>query len=293
MAGLKLEQMGLGRSEFFASLTRPDFPAIESRERWDRHNARALRAIGIKGESKDARRALGLAETIYPVNSNGIRSPVPTTMASARARLRAAEQFGAHAWEVCEGLAEPAHFFTGIPRYGEVYDPGEIDPELFKERFRAELNAAGASGAGGILMAVIEAEYQMRTGKWFFHWHGIASGGKLAAFDNLRDLPAYYSPRREKGEPKADVAYRIKISRRPLFNLPDPLTYCVKPWNARWADEEGNRGRRRRLPLDALPSALLWQDQYTLGDITLLMGLRPGRNGFISINSTRMIADFA
>jgi hypothetical protein len=42
------------------------------------------------------------------------------------------------------------------------------------------------------------------------------------------------------------------------------------------------------MPAGAISAMLLWQDQWHLSDITLLMGMRPGRNGLIVLGGTRM-----
>lgn len=123
---------------------------------------------------------------------------------------------------------------------------------------------------------------------WRFHWHGIASGGKHAALNALRDTPAFEGHKRQPGEPKPDVALRMRIARRPLYNLPHPLTYCIKPWRARWTRDDGSRGRPLRLLHKARVQALLWQHRWSLPDTSLLMGIRPGHNGFIPLDSTRV-----
>lgn len=287
MAGLSLTEMGSGPDRYRGSIVSDGWPTELVQAGWDTKNALTLvRSAGAK-RSQSRHQVHNLARRLA-VQPGADGSPVPSSMASVRHRYAVADDIGAHLAQTCDELLEPAHFFTVIPTYGEVDEPGGLDPTWANERFRNDLNDCGARGSGGILFAVLEAEYQSRTGRWRFHWHGVACGGKLRAVDSLRRLKAYHSWRRKAGEPKAAVPYRVRVTRRPLYDLPKPLTYCIKPWNARWEDENGERSRRRRMPREVIPAALLWQDQWSISDIALLMGLRPGRNGFVVIGSTPM-----
>ena len=288
MAGTRLNEMGPGQDRYRASLLFGGWPSIATQTSWDATHTRILVRFADAAARRFRRKAGDLARRLVPTDPIESTSPVPTTMASVRYRYLLAGEIAAHLSDFCDRLEEPALFFTVIPDYGEVDDPDDLDALWMKERLRNDLNDRGALGSDGILYAVVEAEYQMRTGRWRFHWHGVASGGKLRAVNGLRELKAYHTPRRRPDERKAAVPYRIKVCSRPLFNLPKPLTYCIKPWFARWENDEGERSRRRRMPREAIPAMLLWQDEWSISDITLLMGLRPGRNGFVIIGSTRM-----
>lgn len=287
MVGIRLTGMQPGPDRFRASLVFEQWPSVAAQAAWDATHARILIKLltTAEGPSPQARE---LARRLAWDNASTDGSPVPTTMASVRYRYLISEEIAAHASHLCEHLEEPAHFFTVIPDYGEADRPDDLDARSIKERFRNDLNDRGAIGSDGILFAVLEAEYQVRTGRWRFHWHGVASGGKLLAINRLRALRAYHSPRRRPGEPKASVPYRIKVSQRPLYDLPKPLTYCIKPWSARWENEAGKRGPRLRMPLHAIPATLFWQDRWSISDTTLLMGLRVRSAGLFPLGSTRM-----
>ena len=279
MAGIALEDMLAGPRRFRPSWRSPSFPTDDYCCGWDLRNAGKLeRSAAHTVPGPHADEMLELASLLRP----DLKAPVPTSMASARYRREITDRVCSQLWRTTDALVEPPHFFTAIPDYGDVplADLSGLDPETMTARFRTALNEHGAGGSEGILFAVVEGEYQTRTTIMRAHMHGIASGQTLAAVDALRDTRAFYSPRRQKGEPKPEVAYRIKISRRPLFNLPDPLTYCIKHWYARWVSPEGKRGSRLRLPNDAAVEALLWQHSHTISEVSLLMGLRPGRRGF-------------
>lgn len=288
MAGLSIQLMGAAARQYRPSRQMAEFQTEAYCRAWDFRNAAKLERFALTIEGPQAPAALALARLLREAAEP--ESPVPTSMATNLGRRDVADRVCGQAWAITDRLVEPAFFFTAIPRYGEVSlaDLPGFDPSNIKGLFRTELNGGGALGSDGILFAVLEAEYQIRSGMWRFHWHGCASGGKLAALEQLRGLRAYRSPRRQAGGPKPDVAYRIKISRRPLFNSPKPHTYCIKLWRARWVRDDGSRSRRLRLPDEAAVQALLWQHRHTLANVSLVMGMRPGRHGFIPLNSTRM-----
>ena len=76
------------------------------------------------------------------------------------------------------------------------------------------------------------------------------------------------------------------MSKKPLFNLPEPLTYVVQssyPHRPTFVDKDGElrRGtRKRRIPEPYHTQWLLWMDRWSIDDMLLLSGLRVTRSGF-------------
>lgn len=170
--------------------------------------------------------------------------------------------------------------FTALLPDGVVDVSGllEFDPARRLQAFRSTLNRRGAAEASGFLFACIHGEFDPTTCLFHLHLHGLASDGYLDLLDSLRSLPAYRSAR-GSGEKQ-----KVRIGRRPLDNLPYPLTYIVQSsWPSRWRGEiDGVAQRsaiRARIPEPYHTAHLLWLDRWSLQDVTLLMGLRVTPDG--------------
>lgn len=160
----------------------------------------------------------------------------------------------------------------------------ETDPNTLRDAFRSNLNRCGATKADGYLIAFLDGEYEPTGDVLRLHWHGVAAGEMIDVLDNLRGTPKHAS-KRDKSAKERSVQ-RVRMTRKPLINLPDPLTYLLKSfWPSRWeGDINGEHKRqngRRRIPEPLHSQLLLWFDLWELKDITLLMGLRVGANGLI------------
>lgn len=172
--------------------------------------------------------------------------------------------------------------FTVRPR-GWEFSPSDLavqDPELLKQRFRAALNRLRVGEPSGYLWACLHGEFNANTGRFEVHIHGVAEGAMLGLVDELRRLPQY---RQRKAD--GHKSPRVVVGRKPLTNLPYPLTYTVQSyWPYRWRgviDAVERRGKvRHRIPDPCHTQLLLWLDRWRLEDLTLMTGMSVGPDGF-------------
>jgi hypothetical protein len=183
---------------------------------------------------------------------------------------------------------EPAKF-TVIPTTWE-FAPGnlsEADPVAMMAAFRTDLYGAGASAECGWLIAFIHGEFDPAGNVFRLHIHGLASRSLVPVLDKLRKRPRYKSVKALPDGKLCPVNTRVWITRKPLTNLPAPLTYLVKSyWPSRpiFFTDEGKRIRARQQQRITEPyhsQALLWMDRWKVADLSLMIGLRATRTGLI------------
>lgn len=184
---------------------------------------------------------------------------------------------------------------THIPRGVEVQAPN-LDAITAKEtmnRFRSQVvrTEAALRKVGelngvrrGWLLAGFHNEFDPTAELYTPHYHSIASGHMIAVLDAMRNS-RLYRPR-----PDDRVRHRVRISRKPLHTLPAPLGY---PWQLFWPSRARNDGSddsvgftqlrrgKQRLPEPYHTQALLWLDRQRIEDMTLMIGLRVGRDGLV------------
>ena len=128
--------------------------------------------------------------------------------------------------------------FTIIPRSWEfpANKLPSVDPRILLERFRQKLIRASKGEKGGWLFAAIHGEYEPTRDVFQLHIHGIVNGNLIKALDRLRKRSDF-----KKVTSKGQTVYlRVRISRKPLTDLPEPLTYMLQPfWPSRTAFKRG------------------------------------------------------
>lgn len=173
-----------------------------------------------------------------------------------------------HLWRICELESHTPSTFTVWGRGMEIAGKGlsKVDPRAFARAFRADLYRSGAKGVDGYIFAFLDAEYNPAEDMWKFHWHGLADGELKGVLDQLRNSRKYRLPK------------DIRISRKPLTNLPGPLTYLIKPfWGSRWHGLIGEKMCRQRwrsrIAEPRHSELLLWLNQWSPADLSVLVGL--------------------
>jgi hypothetical protein len=202
-------------------------------------------------------------------------------MGSQRIRI------GGALWQLVDEN-EGYNTFTVRPR-GWMYTAEELarlDPRKLIDGFRRVLDRQRKGQPLGFLIAALHGEFDEDTELFDVHIHGVAEGSMLDVVDRVRDLPNYRC-RKAKGDKKA----RVVIGRKPLTNLPYPLTYPFQSsWPKRWRGEihgvEQRGNTRHRIPEPHHTALLVWLDRWSLADITLLMGAYVGPSGFV-LNTVR------
>ena len=166
-----------------------------------------------------------------------------------------------------------------------TFTPAElrrVDAARLMQNFRTDLNRAGAVTADGFLIGFLHGEWEPNEGVYRLHVHGVAAGGMIAVIDALRQRKSY------RHYPDGAVKDAIKVSRKPLEHLPFAISYQFKSyWPERWigwSDKAGKvvrerRGRQIKEPHHS--QVLLWLDRWSLEDMSLLMKVRVGRDGFV------------
>ena len=141
-------------------------------------------------------------------------------------------------------------------------DLRDVDPVALGKAFKADLHRAGAKGADGYLLAFLDGEYGPDRDVWKLHWHGLVDGKLKHVVDQLRKTRKYGQPR------------DVWMSRKPLTNLPDALTYIDKPfWSSRWEGEVGRQAFKSRVKEPRHSELLLWLDQHSSADFSVRIGL--------------------
>lgn len=179
------------------------------------------------------------------------------------------------------------HGFTIIPATWEFSadELPNVNPVWLMNSLRAALYARGARKAKGWIIAFIHGEWDP-IGKIFrLHVHGLAYGDMVEVIDRLRKLPNYKTQKYLKDGTLSPVYRRIKMTRKPLTNLPRPITYLLQsywPQRALFISDDGARRRARRKRRIAEPQhsqVLLWLDKWNIRDLTLMVGLRVTKTG--------------
>lgn len=168
----------------------------------------------------------------------------------------------------------------------------KVDPQKLRNAFRSWLTRGGAKGATGYLVAFIDAEYEPMNDIWRFHFHGLVAGGMRNVVEQLRHTRSFQSKRQKSDDCQGRILQRVRVSRKPLVNMPEPLTYLLKSfWSSRWEGPvdgiQRRQNRKCRIREPRHTQHLLWLDRWSLQDITLLMGVRVGQSGFELTNTKR------
>ena len=200
--------------------------------------------------------------------------------ASSRYMRKHRIRIAGHLWLLIADHPELASAFTLIPRSWEVKGGHlhDADPTVFLEQLRQALIREGASTGGGWLFASIHGEHEPNEDIFRLHVHGIAVGAMRTAVDRLRKRANFRSNR--KGDQADKVRQRVRMTRKPLCDLPEPLTYTVQsfwPERAIFRNDEGDwerQKKKRRIEEPRHSEVLHWLDLWSARQTCLLMGIR-------------------
>ncbi len=221
---------------------------------------------------------------------------VHRTMADPLYMHEARRAVGSGVWRLLDQttIGKTARFVTIIQRDAQYRgnEPIPFDPRRLKGSLQSAMNRCGARDADGFLMLWLEGDYHPLTRNGQAHWHGLVGGGMVGVMERLMETDKFLSSKASTLRPR----YRPNLGdpvidpirlRGPLFGLPRPILYCLKQrWWARPVDVTAADGRwssfeAKARPMPCIPEAysLLWRDQHSLSDITLMMGVYVGREG--------------
>lgn len=252
---------------------------------------------------ESARRASGLSRTL----AGGILSSAEKRRAQ---RLQTLLQKAAVSGEYTETLACPLYMrwlriciasnlwklmhisrryttATILPRKWEFTSDqlSEVDPSNLLSAFRTDLYRAGMQDVDGWLFAFLHCEFDPIAKVYRYHLHLACSRSVTTVLDRLRSSPNYKSTRLLPNGKPSPVFRRVWIRRKPLINMPEPITYVVQSfWPSRpiYIDDQGKRSRLRQKGAIREPyhsQVLLWLDRWKVEQLTLMVGLRVTRSG--------------
>lgn len=216
------------------------------------------------------------------------KSPPRSGASSLHMRTRRNAEFG-HLWQLAEHDPSVA-VFTVIKRGLEfTFDElMQVSPRKLLKAFISDLNRVGAAKADGWLIVWLHGEFEIPTGIYRLHLHGLSSGGMTNVVSRLRQRANYRSTREK---PRTDPVFqRIRIYRS-LKQLPYPLTYCCKSyWPLKVVVDTADGPKRthghKRILEPHHSQVLLFLDKWQPSDFAVLVHLQvkagklvPSRSG--------------
>ena len=253
--------------------------------------ARAEDGLRARGLSRPSVQASGLIDAdICAALSNQLLAAsngkvIPASLASATYLRKQRINLASSLWQFVDECPLPAATFTLVSKDWQVPADqlDDVAPREPLNSIRSDLNRQGASSAEGAILMVHDGEFEPNRKIYSQHFHGITVGREMIqCIDSLRGL-AKYRPV-DASAAVAGIKRPVRISREPLQNLPQPLTYLLKSyWPCRWApvdEEQPKERRKRRIPEPYHSQLLMWLDQWRLSDLTLMMGMYVGATGF-------------
>ncbi len=169
----------------------------------------------------------------------------------------------------------------------------DTDPAKLLRRFRTDLYRAGIKAIDGWLFAYLHGEFDPIAKVYRLHLHIALTKSMVPVLDRIRTMGNYRSTRLLPDGSPSPVFRRVWIRRKPLVNMPEPITYVVQSfWPARPIHIDGN-GRRSRLRQKGAirepyhSQVLLWLDRWKVENLTLMVGLRMTKAGLIPTRRRR------
>jgi hypothetical protein len=235
------------------------------------------------------RRAERLAKRL---SRSGAGEKVPQTLSSSCYMRELRLRIGGWMWALVDRPeCDNARTFTLIPRGGSIPVAGlwAFNPVKFIEGIRADINRKLGKERDGFLILFLDAEFDTESEVYSFHVHGLAAGALLEAVRKLKPGKHQRKGKRPSNKYRSDeqVHKRVMVGKKPLNNLPDPLTYMCKPfWTRKRTGivcsgkvKRENRKGRIREPFHT--QLLVWLDRYSISDISLMMRMRVTDKGFM------------
>ena len=235
----------------------------------------------------EAERANDLQERLNRANQTGVPAK---TLASAVYHREARMPILGNFWKKLDEHADKAQGFVTLRPQGMLYRADElfsVEPANLLKRLRNDFNRQGITAAPGFGFCGLDADFDANRygGVYDFHFHGIMVGEKRHAIQNLREMPKFDPARLDPLEHGLKPSHRWEV-KEPLFNLPDPITYCLESWVPHRPTRiiaDGSRERsttKQEIPSPYKQRWLIWMDMWSIEDFILLSNLRPTGAGF-------------
>jgi hypothetical protein len=248
----------------------------------DRRRMAALRALANRDRHKRGKLRRVARRIAYSMRQRARSLASATYMRNLRQRV------SGQVWSLFDRTRNlNPRTFTLFPRGWEV-PAGQLhrfNPQRKLNALRSLINRSGGGQADGYLLAVIHGEFEPGRQVYQLHVHCLAAGGLRDVVDKaVRKTPTVRVVFGAYGVTDF-VRFRLRMDGEPT-NLPSAFTYLVKSyWVSRlqYRNAQGMLRRSRwatRIPEPHHSEVLLWLDQWRLADLTLLMNISVGREGF-------------
>ena len=232
-------------------------------------------------------RAKDLHERLNRANQTGVPA---RTLASAVYHRVARMPILSSWWKLLEEHQDKPQGFATLRPQGMLYradDLFTVRPADMRKRLRNDFNRQGITAAPGFGFFGLDADFDANRygGVFDFHFHGIVVGEKRQAIENLNAMRKYELARLDPLEHGLKPSHRWEV-KEPMFNLPDPITYCLESWVPHRPTrivEDGSRKRsatKKEIPSPYKQKWLIWLDRQRIEDFITLCNLRPTKTGF-------------
>lgn len=193
-------------------------------------------------------------------------------------------------WKLVEDPKHQPCGFVTLHRRNGLYEADELHavrPADLMKRLRNDFDRSGVTAAKGFGFFGLDSEFDANRygGVWDFHYHGMVGGEKLLALEALRDRLSYKKGRGHPLEIGLKAIDRVQVQQN-LYDLPNPITYCLEGWVPHRPTSVLPDGTLERsasksvIPSPDLQRWLLWMDRQWLDDFVLLSNLTPTPSGF-------------
>lgn len=215
---------------------------------------------------------------------------IPATPASSRHMRERRKAVIGHLWRVMDAVPTiPRGTVTVMVRGWEILpdDLHLIEPRRLLEPYRADLNRCGLARADGFAFFGLHGEYNSLSGMFDLHLHGVYVGAVEDVLRALRKRPKY-QPAIIECQGARKKVNRVKVSTRPMKDMPHPITYTLQSWWPRRdtfvAGGKVKRSQtRKRIPDFPHAMWLLWMDRWTVSDLTLMVRMRVTTKGLVHV----------
>ncbi len=223
----------------------------------------------------DVRRAEALIESLDYATEFEVARP---TLASSTAMRGVRKRVIGKLLAALEEYPDDALRTFTVLNKNWVFQPEQLSAmsaSKLKKQFRTHLQRAGVLEVPGFFVAFLHGEFEPSKGVFVLHYHGVTTSEKAAALSGLKELPGY-----ENTHTGAAPVKRSTVSDRVY-----QLTYLLKSYwpqkgVRRYSDGKIRRDRRgSRIPGRFQTVYLVWLDQQSLGDMTILSDAWSRRNG--------------
>ena len=276
MTGLSIAELPWPEDPYRVDLHDPKFESALDANKEDTYRAKLLRIDASNHGGDWGRNAADLADRIDP----DLNSTPPKTIASSRYMRSQRIPIAGGLWKLFDEDET-----NQVVRY-DLVKPSlsrdlegllEESPKRAANELRADVLRGSKGKLEGFPFAAYHNEYDNLSQWYQGHFHLLVSGDYVDRVENMRGLKGYKS---------TETVRTPILAHQTIINPAHALTYLIKGYwlqrpflslGANGALKRPRTGQRLDAPFHS--QMLLWLDQWTLSDLTLLMGIRVTKGG--------------